>query len=138
MKKLLISKNTILFLCLTLIIFSCSKSESGLIVGNWTHVKTVNWYTSVSSIIQKDTIPAFPGEYIDFRTDGKEYAYFSDGTIYHHDTLNYSVNGNILTTSKNNTTGTSTLQELTSNTLNIYTKTTDSYGTRELWFFYIK
>ena len=101
-------------------------------------MQKVLWYNPNGGLPLKDTTIGLPNEYIDFRSDGKEYACFWNGIEYRYDTLNYNVNGNVLHTSRGNSSGNSDIQTLTSTNLTIHTTTMDSFGSTDLWFFYSK
>ena len=132
-------KKKLFVLCSLTFLVSCSKNgHPALITGKWIFVKKVFWNTPNNLIIQKDTMLDHPGEYVDFRTDHQEYACFWEGAANKYDTLDYFVNGNILSTQKGVASGTSDLPTLTANNLTIHTTTIDIYGKGEFWFFYTR
>ena len=82
-----------------LIIAGCSKdddmgSREKAILGKWTPVSTkVEVNDNVNMTSKTSYTPVYPGDYLDFRKDGKVYSYLSDpngGPGYDaHDTLPY-------------------------------------------------
>lgn len=141
-------------IALTALIFSCKKSEDATpvtpvpptaqsqIIGKWTYVKNVDWYTS-GSTTTKDTTAAKAGEYVDFRTDGKYYSHIWDGAVFKNDTVAYTVNSNKLIFNMYVSPGvyasdTLDIQTISANNLTTYLKTITPTYKDESWDFFTK
>jgi len=140
MKKLLSG-----LMALAISAVACSKSSSSTtntsvtsssLSGKWSIVNTIEWFTPIGLATVKDTTAAYPGEYVDFEGQGKAYSYIWDGvSSFVTDTATYVINGTqlIVTDIKNSEIDTSTIKNLTSNNLTIYSTFMDSTGTTQSW-----
>ncbi|MFP5041615.1 hypothetical protein [Parasediminibacterium sp. JCM 36343] len=123
MKQVLLSA----VLCITLLA-GCKKSDSepNPIVGKWTVVNTVEWYTPTGSgRIEKDTVPYGAGSYVDFQSNGNVVGSTGSGR--------YSVSGNSLTVTVNGITSTSAIQNMDAHNLTLYEFASDASGLDQLW-----
>lgn len=124
-------------------ITSCKKDDSNnsnLIIGKWNFDKLVTWKTFNGST-SKDTIEFTGfGLYADFRTDGKEYSSYFNGSGISYDTTTYSVSNNhIFYTSNNGQKDTVEIKTLNNTTLVTYFKEYNTfYGDVEKWGFHSK
>ena len=114
-----------------------NKNNSASIIGKWSKVNEIDWYSSLTGTsLEKDTTVAQPGEYADFRNDGKVYGYYWDFTGFERDTATYTVNGTTLYLDYGGGADgrdTFQIQTLTSNKLMLYQKYNDGTYIDEYW-----
>ncbi|MCX6210808.1 MAG: hypothetical protein NTZ59_15220 [Bacteroidetes bacterium] len=137
MKKKLLFISTVIIVLLSFKKEDTTSTNASLIIGKWNYYRAITWTTPAnSSFVKKDTTYNKPGEYIDFRTDGKVYSceWYSNG--FHYSTQPYTVSGNNLLTKDStsiNWTDTFEISQLTSSKLVIHTLDKYSTGQTEVW-----
>jgi hypothetical protein len=126
-----------------IVVISCKKNDidsPASLVGKWNKDQLILWTTiqSPGTTTTKDTtIYTNTGSYIDFGTDGNAYekSYDFSTSSYSYDTSAYSVSASAFTAIKGVETTIWAIQKITSNSLELYRKSTNSSGTltTELW-----
>jgi len=136
-------------MALAIFILSCNKSNDPappttqeLIIGNWNHQKDIVWHKSAGMPITKDTVNQYPGEYDDYRADGKIYKTYLVSLappVYTHDTAAYLINGTVQKISYHGAPYfTSDVQTLTSTDFMYHFVQISGTDTTEYWTYFKK
>lgn len=137
-------KQTLICAATAVVFFACSKSSgvpstpqtSASITGKWMVSRLSD--TIFAPIYNVANIPGDPGEYMDFKADGKLYCYdWYEGGIakeYAYDTLTYSVSGSwVIISNKKGWTDSATVMQTSANTVTLYFKGLSGYPQERLW-----
>jgi len=126
-----------------IVIISCKKNDinsPASLVGKWNKDQLILWTTikSLDTTTTKDTtVYTNTRSSIDFGADGNAYekSYDFSTSSYSYDTTAYTVSGGTFTAIEGIETTIWTIQKITSNSLELYRKSTNSSGTltTDLW-----